>query len=255
MKRVFRRARVTAGLGALALTAGLAATAPAASAGTGYQPSAADFANCPKLPSGASSLLWNCLAIVITGGEMKLGGLTQQITKPITIPVAVGLQDWKIQLRTPDGGFRSDPLDVPPEALPLPLPGVTAQVEQAGDIAPGKLLIPDVLPIKIKVNSLLFGNDCYIGSDAEPIALKPGLGDLGLATVNGQFVIKTTISDKTFAVPAAKNCSLLTGVLNNLTKLPSPSGANSATLNTVIRVKNYAFGEDTKSFAKDQGIH
>ncbi|WP_018655749.1 hypothetical protein [Actinomadura flavalba] len=250
------RARITAGLGAAALAAGLLATGPAsaAQAATSYAPTPADFKDCPALPAGAQPLLWNCLAIVITDGQMKLGGLTQDITKPITIPVAVGLHDWKIQLRTPEGGFRSDPIDVPKERLPLPIDGIKARVAQAGPVTPGKMIIPDALPLKIGLDHWLFADQCSIGSDKEPISIRPNLGNLGLGSQDGKVVIKTTITDDTFAVPAATGCGLLTGVLNPLVKLPSAAGKNSTDLNTVIRVKNYAFGDNTQSFAKEQGI-
>ncbi|MBW8481475.1 hypothetical protein [Actinomadura parmotrematis] len=261
MRNPVSRARLVRGLGAAAIAAGLAVApattavaAPQAAAAAAYTPSAADFKDCPALPQGAAAWAWNCLAIVITGGEMKLGGLTQQVTKPITIPVAVGVQDWKVVLATPPGGFQSPPLDVPAGNLPLPLPGVTATVAQAGEVKPGKLVIPDELPIKIKVSSVLLSAGCAIGSEAAPIRLKPALSNLSLGTVGGVAVIKTKITDRTFAVPAATDCGLLTPVLNPLLGLPSAAGKNSADLDTVIRVKSYAFGETTTSFAGDNGI-
>ncbi|WP_067477055.1 hypothetical protein [Actinomadura hibisca] len=256
MKHLVNRVRITAGLGATALAAGLLATGPAtaAHAETGYTPSPADFKDCPAPPAGAQAWLWNCLSIVITGGEMKLGGLTQKVTKPITIPVAVGLHEWKMQMLTPAGGFQGEPIEVPKENLPLPISGVSVQVSQAGEVKPGKLLVPDVLPMKIKVNHFVFGDKCFIGSQASPINLKPGLSNLGLGKIGDAYVIKTKISDNTFAVPAAAGCGLLNGALNAMVKLPSAAGSNAAALDAVVRIKNYAFGDSTKSYAGERGI-
>ncbi|RFU40813.1 hypothetical protein DZF91_15165 [Actinomadura logoneensis] len=255
MKRLFTRTAVAAGLGA-ALAAGPAVAAHA-DAAPGYTPSAADFKNCPAVPQGAQSWLWNCVAIVMTGGEMKLGGLTQKITTPITVPVAVGLHEWKLQIRTPDGGFRSDPIAIPKESAPLGLDGFQVRVQQAGAITLGKYVLPDSIPLKLKTEFTkldLLGDKCYIGSDAQPIALTPNLSNLSLRNMNGTWVIPAKITDSAFSVPAATDCGLLTGVMNTLVGLPSASGRNRADIDVVIRVKNYAFGQVTDAFAKDRGI-
>ncbi|MEV5568492.1 hypothetical protein AB0L06_00460 [Spirillospora sp. NPDC052269] len=255
MKRLFSRTATAAALGA-ALAAGPAVAAHADTA-PAYTPSSADFKDCPAIPQGAQSWLWNCVAIVMTGGEMKLGGLTQKITAPITIPVAVGLHEWKLQLRTPTGGFKSDPIAVPKESAPLGLDGLQVRVQQAGQITLGKYVLPDSIPLKVKTEytkGALFGDNCYIGTDAAPISLTPNLSNLSLKNVNGAWVIPAKITDAAFSVPAATDCGLLTGAMNMLVGLPSPSGANHANLDVVIRVKNYMFGQVTDAFAKDRGI-
>ncbi|MCP2336644.1 hypothetical protein [Actinomadura rupiterrae] len=253
--RVFSRTLGAAGLGA-ALAAGPAVAAHADGA-SGYTPSSADFKDCPAIPQGAQSWLWNCVAIVMTGGEMKLGGLTQKITSPITVPVAVGLHEWKLQIRTPDGGFRSDPISIPKESAPLGLDGFQVRVQQAGAITLGKYVLPDSIPLKVKTEytkANLLGDNCYIGSDAAPVSITPNLSDLSLKNVNGAWVIPAKITDTAFPVPAATNCGLLTGVMNTLVGLPSPSGANKADIDVVIGVKNYMFGQVTDAFARDRGI-
>lgn len=256
MKHPVARARLTAGIGALTVGAGLLLAGPAAQAAqqSAYTPTAADFKNCPAIPKGAQSFLWNCVAIIITDGELKIGGLSQKITKPITVPVAVGLHEWKLQMVTPQGGFKGEPIEIPKESLPLPISGVSVQVEQAGEIKPGRMLIPDVLPLKVKVNHFVFGDRCYIGGETAPVNIKPGLSQPGLTKIGDKYVIKARISDNTFTVPAATGCGILNGALNRMLGLPSDTGKNAAALNTVIRVKNYAFGENTQGLAKERGI-
>ncbi|MFC5187320.1 hypothetical protein [Actinomadura harenae] len=188
---------------------------------------------------------------------MKLGGLTQKITTPITVPVAVGVHEWKLQIRTPDGGFSSAPIAVPKESAPLGLDGLQVRVQQAGRISLGKYVLPDSIPLKVKTEYAkggLFGDNCYIGTDAAPISLTPNLSNLSLKNMNGAWVIPAKITDSAFSVPAATDCGILTGAMNTLVGLPSPSGANHADIDVVIRVKNYLFGQVTDAFAKDRGI-
>jgi hypothetical protein len=241
--------RLRAGLAALALSAGfLAAGTSAANADpVPYTPSDADFADCPQLPDGVRPGLWNCLAIIVTGGTMKLGDLEQELTQPIRITVAMGPKDRKLALVS--GGIKSDPIPVNPLPLPVDLLGMTVQVEQAGDIVPAPVL-PESIPLKIKVNQWLLGSNCYIGGDADPIAVKPNMSDLALTTIDGVHVIKTKITDSTFAVPAVSTCGLLGNPLvNRIAGLPSPSGANSSVMDSLVRVKNYRLGESTRQYA------
>ncbi|SEG43149.1 hypothetical protein SAMN04489712_105181 [Thermomonospora echinospora] len=248
-----RRGRLAGGLGALALSAGLlAAPATAAHAESAYQPGPADFDDCPQLPPGVLPALWHCLAITVVGGRMTLGSLEQELTQPVQITVAMGPKDRKLTLL--EGGIKSDPIPVNPLPLPVDLLGMTVEVRQAGPIVPAPIL-PASIPLKIKVNQLLVGGNCYIGSDAEPIAVKPNLGELALGSIGGVPVITTRITDDTFAVPAVTTCGLLGNpAINLIAGLPSAAGKNSATMDVAIRVKNYRLGVITGPYARDNAI-
>ena len=248
-----RRPRLLAGLAALAVSAGLlAGPATTAQADTSYQPSNADFADCPKLHSGTLPLLWNCISINLVEGQMKLGSLKQDLTKPVKITVAMGLKGGKLTLV--EGGIKSDPISINPLPLPVDLLGITVQVQQAGQIKPAPIL-PKTIPLKIKLNHWLLGNNCYIGSEANPIAITPNLSNLALTSINNVPVITTTISDDAFAVPAVSTCGLLGNpAINSVVGLPSPAGANSATMKAVVRVKNYRLGQITGQYAADNNI-
>ena len=113
------------------------------------------------------------------------------------------------------------------------------------------------LPVKVKLENPLLGNECYIGSSTEPIVLKlttgttkPPLpnkpitgkvGELTSRAEGGILVIKNnSLVDNVFAVPAAKGCggkafeSVVDPLIDAKLGLPSPSGNNTAILNGTL---------------------
>jgi hypothetical protein len=113
------------------------------------------------------------------------------------------------------------------------------------------------LPVKVKLENSLIGNECYIGSSTEPIVLKlttgttkppapnaPITGKVGELTSRaegGILVIKNnSLVDNLFAVPAAKGCggkafeSVIDPLIDAKLGLPSPSGNNTAILNGTL---------------------
>jgi len=111
------------------------------------------------------------------------------------------------------------------------------------------------LPIKIQLQNPLLGSSCYIGSDQEPIVLRPETtvrGTLGHVVLdpNGYPVTFLTISgatqgDSTFAVPGTSGCggALLSPVVDraiNLKQgLPSPAGNNDLVLDQATSTVAY----------------
>jgi hypothetical protein len=109
------------------------------------------------------------------------------------------------------------------------------------------------LPVKVKLENPLLGNECYIGSSTEPIVLKlttgttkpppPNapitgkIGEFSSRAEGGILVIKNnSLVDNVFGVPAAKGCggkafeALLDPIVNAKLGLPSPAGNNTAIL-------------------------
>jgi hypothetical protein len=103
------------------------------------------------------------------------------------------------------------------------------------------------LPVKIKLNNAILGEECYIGSDESPVVIpftsgKSGklTGNPGTLTFNEPFFTIITIAggklvNNTYAAPGAEGCggwlSFLVGPLvNSLIGLPAGSGSNSAIL-------------------------
>jgi hypothetical protein len=217
-----------------------------------------------------------CIANTSPNGSIKLGNSTQttgftNLQLGATIDDATGA----FSLVTPPGGaLVSEPVDVEggllglmcPSNVPLvsaicnglvgsPLNRVTAVVEPAGTpsnfdraaaLSMGQPII--TLPVKVHLQNPILGPNCYIGSNSNPIVLRPenttqpslsaAIGDLdGTPNPNGALARLTgssTQGDDTFAVPGATGCGLL-GVLSaavNLKQgLPSPSGNNNLVLN------------------------
>ncbi|MGI8334855.1 hypothetical protein ACRYCC_33295 [Actinomadura scrupuli] len=247
MKPFLSRARLVSGLAATAVAASVLAGPATAHADTAFVPSAADFENCPALPAGAARLLWNCVSVTLAAGTIKLGSLNQTLSSPIQLNVAVGPQNGKLTTITGDLGG-GPPMQVP-TGIDFPgLDSVGIQVQQAGDLQSDGLL-PTAIPIKVKVIQPLLGNNCSIGTNAAPITIRPVVSNLRAQLLAGAPVIRADVSDSTFAIPGASGCGLLTGLVNSVVGLPSASGKNSATLDTIVQVRNYALGNITTKVA------
>jgi hypothetical protein len=216
-----------------------------------------------------------CVAAASSGGSFKLGNTESQ----------AGASDIQFGLAGPNpfdvispsgGAIASAPVDVPGGLLGLMCPSadptvlavcslitddslnrVTATVEDAGpptdfNIAAGTQLgVPIMtLPIKVHLENPLLGSTCYVGSDADPIVLRPAATDFtgssfqvvrfiadGTPDANGDLseveLAGVTQADTTFAAPGATGCGVggaLDAAINYKTGLPSPSGNNSVVL-------------------------
>jgi len=230
------------GAAALAITAGLL-SAPAAHADSAYAPSSADFASCPALPSGAVPLLWNCVAVIVAGGEVKLGNFDYKISSPLTIDAGIGLQNSGLTV-LPGGSGSGAGGSGGISGIGL----VDVSIEQAGTPT-GSGIIPDTFPIKVHITGPLVGSTCYIGSDSNPIVLKPTLTDGRIQYFGTTPVLRGTLGDSTFNVPASTGCGLVGTLVNLALGLPSGSGKNLVTLDTVVRINNYQFGAMTPSLS------
>jgi hypothetical protein len=110
-----------------------------------------------------------------------------------------------------------------------------------------------ILPIKVKLENPLLGNECYIGSNTHPIVLelttgKSGtetgkLGEITSKAEGGILVVKNSkLVDGTFSAPAATGCGeffsfLLDPILNSKIGLPATTG-NTAVFNTTLELAN-----------------
>lgn len=126
-----------------------------------------------------------------------------------------------------------------------------------------------LLPVKIKLENPLLGNECYIGSDTEPIVLEmttgttnppppnqPITGSLGVETVKaaGGILVDSghTLVDNSFATPAATGCggvfsSVIDPVINARLGLPSPAGHNTAIFTGTSEIANSGEVEEHKT--------
>ena len=244
-------ARIVRGIvGVLVLTAALAGASSALA--RSYQNEYAPFAHCPLGTPGISL----CLASTVTGGEFKMGSTAVPIEKTVTLQGG---------LKAKDTGTRRAHRGQNPLAGTLTVPGglvgvegvggeVTATAELAGVahinlaalFSDSETLVE--LPVKVKLDNPALGEECYIGSDSEPVTLdltvgktdppppnEPIQGSNGTRTSKDEV---TTIEgaelvDNSFAVPGVSGCGgILAPVLDLAVDvkagLPSAAGHNLA---------------------------
>lgn len=291
---------------AAVLTAGvLASPAAAGEASTTATPPTlaggwAPLNRCPvddpaMLAADGATVVSSCLASSSSGGSITLGSST----------VATGLSNLQFGLvytrgtytiAAPSGGaILAEPVRIPggllglmcPSNIPLvseicraiengALNTVTATVEPAGaptefNLGAGLSVgVPILrLPVKVHLENPFLGSNCFIGTDANPIVLRPEnlnrpagsiarfdpdgtanpAGEMGYVVASG-----ADQGDSTFAVPGASGCGLvglLDSAVNLKQGLPSPAGSNNVVLNDAT---TYVGGFFTPSqFVPDQG--
>jgi hypothetical protein len=273
--------RKTARIAMAGALAALAALIPAGSA-SAVTPAGdwAPFSRCPvddpaMLSADGSLTVGQCLASSSPRGSIKLGNTTAT-TGNSDLQVGLISSGGSFSLVTPPGsGIVADPAQVPggllglmcPSDVPLvsavcrqatdnALNNVTATVRPAGvpadfDLAAGLGAGQPILtlPVKIHLQNPLLGSGCFIGSDADPILLRPK----NLTAPTGSFarfdgdgtrnptagvmlrigLHGTSQGDDSFAVPGATGCGvlgLLSPAINVKTGLPSPAGNNNLVL-------------------------
>ncbi len=227
---------------ALAALVAITALAPAtAGATTTPAPGYGQFAGCPN-PAQATTEL--CFHTVFTSGELQVGNIGIPIGNPITY--SGGTTPGGNVVFNASGGMPPVPQSVPG--------GLVVDIELAG--TPGAPW-PETfsLPIKIHLTNPVFGPNCYIGSNANPIVLdlitgttsppppnKPITGTESEISFTPNEVVdfeNGTYVDNSFAAPGANGCVLtlpgyipisINGLINSLYGLPAPAGTNSAIL-------------------------
>ena len=247
MKKFRARTRPLRLLGAAAvLCALLGALAPGALA---IKPEVkeefAPFLDCPTATAG------QCTFAETTGGEFEMGNKQVPIVKPIVLQGGLEKKSGAPLPLIParDGNT----LISPPQKVPGGLLGigllegiggeVTATATIAGPVS--NVLVNQIyliegggvavqLPLKIKLDNPLLGEECSIGSDSEPVVLNLTTAVKGTLTdLDKNKIVKVsnvTLEDSSFAVPAAKNCGLSTALVNLLAGLPAAAGHNKAVM-------------------------
>lgn len=240
----------------LALTAGIAAfLVPAATATAGLAPGYGEFATCPdKAVNNATAA---CVVTDITSGHLQLGSKDTPITDPIKLVVGItdtgqavpGSFDGGRQ-RIPGGLIGMTGLDWLRFIYPFNALQIYAEAELAGPVTNPLEIIG--LPLKVRLDNVLLNNNCFIGSNSNPIQLNLTQGTTSPpppnTPISGQFgtptpdpvlanVIRSNgvrLVDNAFAVPGATNCDLLslnllvTALVNAQAGLPAAAGTNEA---------------------------
>lgn len=256
-----RRVARVAVVVALACLGALAVAGPAA-AKTKEPLNKEDFIPFAKCPTASAAV---CIVSDTTAGEFKLG------SKAVPIPEGT---DIKLQGGLPTESFGGQALIPPLEGptlteTPLAIPGgltgipglggeVYAVAELAGPVEVNRAnlalsLTPAVtLPLKVHLINEVLGEECYIGSDAEPIVLHLTAGRTSPPSpaepIEGHrnpvemkdkgrisYIPDSTLVDNTFAVPGATGCGgALSAIINPIVNLdaglPAKAGESKVSM-------------------------
>lgn len=255
-----------AGRGALAAVTvaclALAGSAVSASASK-IKEEFAPFVDCPTAVAGV------CTFAETLSGEFKMGLKSVPIQNPVILQGGLA---YNSTLTLPLIAARDgNTMSKTPQTIPGGLTGiegiggeVIATAELAGEASDIKVTevflgfghdTAVVLPIKVHLQNELLGENCYIGSDAEPIVLnltdgttsppapnQPISGKVGTVEDHAHNKIiefhENSLVDNSFAVPAATGCGtsallepIVTTLVNVDAGLPATAGNNTAILN------------------------
>jgi hypothetical protein len=251
LRRLLKTA--TAAVAAMAVM-GLGSTAVAATA-PGYE----QFAGCPSPAENPS--LTVCIRSEITGGHFKMGSKDVPISKPMVL--SGGLTEnltgfsytskgglTPVKQLVPGGVIGLTGLDWLVNFLSIESLQLFAVTELAGTPDFSGETLP--LPIKVHLINPALGNNCYVGSNSNPIKLNLTTGTtnppLPAQPITGSqptevFVDEKNIFhangikfvDNAFSAPGASGCVLtlfgfipisINGLVNTQSGLPSPAGYN-----------------------------
>lgn len=244
-----------AAVAALTAVALLAPAAQAAETAPGYE----QFSGCPTPAESPGTPI--CVRSDVTGGHLQTGSKTVPIENPLILSGGID-ENFGGFTAGPEGGLSKTKQKVPGGVVGLT--GLTWLLEFFGSDAltlyavtelagiPSDFSFSQVtLPIKVHLINPILGNNCYLGSESNPIVLHNTTGtteppppnepisgkeaefsqdELGILHFsNGTYV------DNSFAAPGASGCVLklfgfipisLNGLVNDQADLPSPAGTN-----------------------------
>jgi hypothetical protein len=242
-----------------AMMAVLAASVPAATPAPGYE----RFRGCQTEAENPKANI--CIYSVIKGGNFKMGNKNVPIENPIPMTGNVDGEGENFGANA-EGGLKHVKQKVPGGVVGLT--GLTwllellgsnaltlyAVTEAVGQPKFGIFTVPKTisLPIRVHLINSVLGNNCYVGSPANPIKLNMTTGTTSppppntpitgkepevtfdpekhiIITKNGEFV------DNSFSAPGASGCTLtlfgfipisINGLVNAQSGLPAPAGTN-----------------------------
>jgi hypothetical protein len=238
----------------------------------------AQFGECPL----SIETITDCVFSVTNGGSVTIGKKTVPLKNPVTLQGGFEGAGEEVQFYGAENGDTLSKTEQPvpggllgieaPKSWPewaqewfnefinkSPL-GVGAIVELAAPATSIKLSTENLLnqegtalglPVKVKLNNVILGSECYVGSNENPIqidfttgtsgALKGSVGELSF---NEEFTLITISGGKlvngVFAAPSAEGCGgifsfLIDPLVDSILGLPSESGKNTATLEGVLK--------------------
>ncbi|WP_197084781.1 hypothetical protein [Saccharothrix sp. ST-888] len=227
----------TAAPAAPALATPAPAAPTAAPQGSLIDPEHTDYSDCPELPAGVDPARWRC-EVSAAAPELTMGGVKQLKLAPITMthaegPLADGTmaQVW--------GAMHTAPTAVPGGLTGTgagdrsPLLGMTVEPRYGGrsDFYTGQI------SLGFRLAGPLLPEGCGIAADA-PVDFRLKRSGKSVWLSQNPPLIKFAAYADEFAVPAAKDCGPLSGLLNRRLGLPSASG-NLMTYDAEYTFKTY----------------
>jgi hypothetical protein len=197
-----------------------------------------------------------CLDVQAQSGNLRIKDFNVPLGPSLEIRGAIRNENDVAVLVPPTGtnGFFARPVPVPGGLLGIEwIPGntVLAITELAGPTSAIRIDFQTFtirLPIKVRLENLLLGMNCHIGSNTNPVNLNLIVGTTSPPppntpisgtpptlsfepTTNEIRAIGARNVENSFAVPGATSCGLGLGLINTLVnlklKLPSAAGNNS----------------------------
>lgn len=266
----------------LAVAGALSAAFAAAPAGAVGYPAPggiyAPFTDCPlhdpEMRLAAPGFAMGCIKSVTASGLFVVHGVPVPVTHPVTVQFGTysdvdssGNQVFHV-VPPQDGKELLTEAEVIPSGLLILVCGssdpsiarlcqtamtsgqtdLSVEVQLAGPITDFSplALTPFTLPVKVKLGNPLLTGQCYIGSDDDPIILKPTFNPVGALNFEpdpdpARFpnvvvlsITGSTLTDDTFSVPGATGCGpgdVADAAIDATLGLPSPSGSNHLVLN------------------------
>jgi hypothetical protein len=192
------------------------------------------YADCPRtLPPGADPAAWRCEVLIsdATGTFGALGGI--QLGRQRLTFAEGRLNGHYAQVF---GALRAEPTTVPGGLFGKGLIPLAFQVQYAGASDFNGL---GFVSLKLKVISPLLPRTCFIGTDSDPMMVRPESRTDPVPVGDKPGVFLATIKDTRFAIPRSSGCGLFTSVVEHRFGLPAAPGRNEITLPTYTSIKQY----------------
>jgi hypothetical protein len=268
MKRMLSSARRPRALTIVVATAAVLApfvtfVAPAAAFQGVAPPTPQTFVQCPTgahvAPTGRK--VTACIVGDAAQGTIDIGRLDTTFKGPGIVDGGVNLQESLNGTSNWAQALNGKSFTAPRQLLSVPVmvalgnprgvtPPAQSQVyvvaQQVGPMLFGVIDggLVTVVPLAFRLENPLLGQDCYVGSSADPVTLSLTTGTSGKLTGNAGTVvvgnkghtiqtIGTEVVDNEFTVPEATGCGsggVFDNDLDRTDRLPSPAGANKAIL-------------------------
>jgi hypothetical protein len=165
-------------------------------------------------------------------GTIRFSNLAEQQLGAMRLTFAEGELDG--EFAQVFGALRAEPTRVPG------LPRTDMRIEYAGFadfLSDGDRMGEQHL--KIRLISRFLPRTCTIGSNQDPIRFRPIRTSGPDVVSTNPPILRFAIEDTEFAVPRARGCGVLNGLVNKRFGLPAPAGTNAITLDTFVGLKGY----------------